>query len=276
MTIRLLASDLDGTLLRTDGSVSDRTRAALARAGEAGFPIVFVTGRPPRWLYEVADATGHTGLAVAANGAVLYDLHSETVVREHLLAPELLAALTSRLRGAFPGVVFGVEYGSTFGHEPGYRHHWEISPPADRQGRPIPGPLVASLDEVISRGGVKLLAKHLDLEPNEFLRAASALLAGQASVTHSSNFGLLEIAVEGVTKASGLAEVAASRGISADEVAAVGDMPNDLPMLAWAGASYAVSNAHPSVLAVADHVVGSNDEDAVASLIESLLDPASL
>ena len=62
-----------------------------------------------------------------------------------------------------------------------------------------------------------------------------------------------------------------ANGIAPHEVLAVGDMPNDLPMLQWAGRSYAVSNAHPSVIAIADEVTGSNDEDAVAQLIEQLL-----
>jgi hydroxymethylpyrimidine pyrophosphatase-like HAD family hydrolase len=281
MTVRMLASDLDGTLLRSDGTVSDRTRAALADATAAGILVAFVTGRPPRWLHEIADATGHTGVAVASNGAVLYDLAAEAVVSERLLQPELLAALTGELRAAFPQVVFGVEYGgnparcegefATFGSEPAYVHDWEINPALDRRGRPIPPPLVAELDVVISRAGVKLLAKDRDADPDEFLASAAALIAGRATVTHSSRIGLLEIGATGVTKASGLAQVAATHGIRPAEVAAVGDMPNDIPMLEWAGRSYAVRNAHRAVLAAASEVLPANDEDGVAILIDRLL-----
>jgi hydroxymethylpyrimidine pyrophosphatase-like HAD family hydrolase len=82
---------------------------------------------------------------------------------------------------------------------------------------------------------------------------------------------LLEIAAPGVTKATGLAEVAAGYGVPAAEVAAIGDMPNDVSMLEWAGRAYAVSNAHPAAIAAADEVLGRNDDDAVAGLIESLL-----
>ena len=266
----MLATDLDGTLLRSDGSVSARSREAIRRAADAGLVIAFVTGRPPRWLHEVADATGHTGVAVAANGAVLYDLASEKVLGEHLLHPAELAELTAQLRRAFPEVVFAVEYGLSFAHEPGYTHDWEIYP-AGRPGSPAAPPLVGSLEEVIARAGVKLLAKHHEADPDEFLLEASELLAGRATVTHSSSFGLLEIAAAGVTKATGLAELAASHGIRAHDVAAVGDMPNDIPMLCWAGASYAVANAHTDVRAAAQHVLASNDEDAVADLIDSLL-----
>ncbi|MBV9595103.1 MAG: HAD family hydrolase [Actinobacteria bacterium] len=271
MSVRLLATDLDGTLVGSDGLVSANNRAALQRAAAAGLLVVFVTGRPPRWLGEIGDATGHTGIAVASNGAVLYDLAADRTVSEHVLSPELMRVLTSELRAAFPAVYFGVEYGTNFGHEPGYRHDWEISPSHDRRGNPMQPPLVAALEDVIARPAVKLLAKDREADPDRFWHDASTLLAGRASVTHASSYGLLEIAPPGVTKASGLAEVAASHGIGPEEVAAVGDMPNDLPMLQWAGTSYAVANAHPAVLAAADHVIGSNDEDAVGALIDDTL-----
>jgi Cof subfamily protein (haloacid dehalogenase superfamily) len=269
--IRMLASDLDGTLLRSDGTVSDRTRAAIEAAAEAGLVIAFVTGRPPRWLHEVADATGHNGVAASANGALIYDLHTETVVTEHPLQPTELTELTERLRTAFPAVRFALEYGLDFGFEPGYLHQWEISPATDRKGLPFPAPFEAPLAEVIARPGVKLLAKDRDADPDEFLAAATALLGRAATVTCSSSIGLLEIAAPGVTKATGLAEIAATHGIGPDEIAAIGDMPNDVPMLEWVGESYAVANAHPAARAAAGAVVGSNDDDAVAVLIESVL-----
>jgi Cof subfamily protein (haloacid dehalogenase superfamily) len=270
MTIRMLATDLDGTLLRSDSSVSARNRTAIRRAADAGLLVVFVTGRPPRWLHEISDVTGHTGVAVAANGAVLYDLANETVLGQHLLQPAELGELTTKLRLAFPDVMFAVEYGLSFAHEPGYTHYWEINP-VDRLRSSVADPFVGSLAQVISRPGVKLLAKHHEADPDDFLREASELLAGRATVTHSSSFGLLEIAAAGITKATGLAELAGSQGIGAHEVAAIGDMPNDIPMLAWAGESYAVANAHRDVLAIAQHVLASNDDDAVADLIDTLL-----
>jgi Cof subfamily protein (haloacid dehalogenase superfamily) len=269
--IRMLASDLDGTLLRSDGTVSGRTRAAIEAAATAGLVIAFVTGRPPRWLHEVADATGHNGVAAAANGALIYDLHTESVLAEHPLQPVQLTELTGVLRATFPAVLFAVEYGLDFGFEPGYLHQWEISPPHDRQGLPFPPPFQAPLDDVIARPGVKLLAKDRDARPDEFLAAATELLGSRATVTCSSSIGLLEIAAPGVTKATGLAEIAATHRIQAHEIVAIGDMPNDVPMLEWVGESYAVANAHPAARAAADATVASNDEDAVAVLIESVL-----
>lgn len=269
--VGIVATDLDGTLLRSDGTVSDRTRAALSAAADAGLVVVFVTGRPPRWLDPVMAETGHVGVAVAANGAVLYDMAAGTVLAAHPLSPALMCEIGAELRAAFPQVRFAVEYGHGFALEPDYFHEWEINPARDRRGNAMAPPLVGELNEIAATPGVKLLAKDRAAQPDEFLAAAVELLGERATITHSSSIGLLEISAPGVTKASGLAHVAAQRGIAAQQVAAIGDMPNDVPMLRWAGRSYAVANAHPSVLAAADETVGSNDDDAVAALIESLL-----
>jgi Cof subfamily protein (haloacid dehalogenase superfamily) len=272
MPIRLLASDLDGTLLRSDGTVSPATRAALQDAEAAGLTVVFVTGRPPRWLHEVAEATGHTGIAVAANGAMLYDLHDETVVAEHLIDAGALAEVTRALRAAFPSVSFGIEYGQGFGYEPDYRHDWEITPLTDRRGRPLPEPVQAELAQLIEQPAIKLLAKDVGADPDAFHAAAVELIGARATITRSGHSALLEISAPGITKATGLAALAARHGAPAEQVAAIGDMPNDVPMLTWAGQPYAVANAHPSVREVATVLDRTNDDDAVAWLIARLLD----
>ena len=269
--IKLVATDLDGTLLRRDGSVSDRTRAAIKAASAAGLIVAFVTGRPPRWLDDVIEQTDHIGLAVGANGAVLYDMADQQLLSVHTLDPELTIELAEDLRARFPSVAFAVEYGDGFAAEAGYTHDWDINPFRDRHGNPIPAPRIAPLREIADAPTLKLLAKDRNADPDEFLRAALEVIGSRASITHSSSYGLLEIAEQGVTKATGLAELAGRYGIEQHEVAAIGDMPNDVPMLQWAGESYAVANGHPATKAVADAVVGSNEDDAVAILIEGLL-----
>jgi HAD superfamily hydrolase (TIGR01484 family) len=114
---------------------------------------------------------------------------------------------------------------------------------------------------------VKLLARHEELGSDELLAAARAAVGAGATLTHSSNDGLLEISAADVSKASGLASLAAELGVPAAETVAFGDMPNDLPMLAWAGHGVAVANAHPEVLAAADEVTASNDDDGVAEVL---------
>jgi len=272
MTVKLLATDLDGTLLRSDNTISDATKDALASAERAGFGVVFVTGRPTRWLWEVADASGYTGVVVAANGAITFDLATEQVLHEHSLTPQTLASVTRTLRDRFPDVYFAVDFGHDFAFEEGYTHDWDINTVLDRQGRPSPIPLPGLLDDMIDRPAAKLLAKVRDAHPDELLASAAELLGDTAYVTRSATSGLLEISASGVTKAAGLARHCQSLGLTAAEVAAVGDMPNDIPMLTWAGRSYAVANAHPSTQQAADEVLtATNDEDAVAGLVAALL-----
>lgn len=260
--VRLAATDLDGTLIRTDGSVSRRTRETLAAAEAAGIGVALVTGRPPRWMAEVAEATGHHGVAVCANGALLYDLHTETVLSSTLLTPEAQLEVVAALREVFGGLSFAAEYAPGFGHEPAYRHGWELGDVEIRVG---------AVEEILDRPAAKLLVRHPTMDCDELLAAARQLLGADVQVTSSSHEALLEISAPGVTKATALAALAERSGITAPEVVAFGDMPNDLPMLAWAGRGIAVANAHPEVLAVADEVTASNDEDGVALVLERLI-----
>lgn len=254
-----MATDLDGTLVRSDGSVSDRTRHALGLVEAAGATLVFVTGRPPRWMHPIVEATGHRGVAICANGAVLYDLRTEEVVYADLLDPAVAAALVRALRSALPEVSFAVERGRAgFAREPTYRTRWP--------GRS--DVLVTEIGEMVSEPVVKLLARHEGLDADALLARAREVVGDLAELTHSSREGLLEISGAGVSKASALARLAADTGVGARGVLAFGDMPNDLPMLAWAGHSVAVRNAHPDVLAVVDEVTASNDDDGVAFVLE--------
>jgi Cof subfamily protein (haloacid dehalogenase superfamily) len=260
--VRLVATDLDGTVVRSDGTISTRTARALRSADEAGLVVVLVTGRPPRWMQQVAEMTGHSGVAICANGALVYDMHAEHLLSERLLQPATAKRVARRLQHAHPELVFAVEYRLTFGHEAGYRHGWSIGDVDVRVG---------SVDLLLDRPVAKLLARHPSLSLTDLITEAAPLLGTDATVTSSSTEALLEISAYGVTKASGLAELSATAGVTAEEVVAFGDMPNDLAMLAWAGHSVAVANAHPDVLAVADEVTAGNDEDGVALVLERLL-----
>ena len=264
MRPRLVATDLDGTIVRSDGEISERTRTALAAAEEAGLVVVFVTGRPPRWMKPVADATGHRGLAVCANGAVVYDLHREEVVQEFPMDADVARGIAEALRTVVPDVAFAVEGGGRFGHEPHYRAKYEVPPET----------VIAGLDELLDRPVLKLLARHTTMSTAELLDAAHEVvgeLAVLTTATFSETDGLLELSAAGVTKAFGLERLAKEHGIGPEDVVAFGDMPNDLPMLVWAGHAVAVGNAHPDVIAVADEVTATNDEDGVAQVVERLI-----
>lgn len=261
MTPLVVATDLDGTIVRSDGTIAARTRDALARAEGSGAMVVLVTGRPPRWLDGVADATGHHGLAVCANGALVYDLHTARVVESFPLAVEIAHDVVARLREAIPGVGFAVEsLDNGFGHEPAYQPRWSTT-----------GAAVADIDTLLTAPLAKLLARHEELDSDALLAAARAAVSDEVvTMTHSSGDGLLEISAAGISKASTLSVVCGERGLSGDDAVAFGDMPNDLPMLAWAAHSVAVANAHPDVLAAVDEVTASNDDDGVAVVLERL------
>lgn len=258
---RMVATDLDGTIVRSDGTVSARTRAALGTAEAAGAVIVIVTGRPPRWLADIAEQTGHHGLAICANGALLFDLATETVIGAHPLQAGTLRHLVEVLRDAIPGIAFAVErVDDGFHHEPGYHPRWD----SDQRA------VTTEIDALLAAPASKLLARHSSYDADDLLAVARSAVGDEtvATLTHSSADGLLEISAAGVSKASALAEYAAEHRIGAAEVLAFGDMPNDLPMLEWAGHSVAVATAHPEVLAAADEVTASNDDDGVAQVLE--------
>lgn len=245
--------------MRSDGTISARTRAALAAAERSGALVVLVTGRPPRWLADIAGATGHRGIAICANGAVQYDLHTERVVAADLLPAEQVHAIAAALRAAIPDLHFAVEREAGFAHEVAYRSRWTTA-----AGTPV-GPLSDLVDGPV----LKLMARRVGMGSDDLLAAAREVVtADVATLTHSSVDGLLEISPAGVTKASMLARLCHSRGFGPSDVVAFGDMPNDLAMLSWAGRSVAVANAHPDVIAAADEVTDSNDDDGVARVLE--------
>ncbi|HEX4905509.1 MAG TPA: Cof-type HAD-IIB family hydrolase [Acidimicrobiales bacterium] len=261
MTVRLIASDIDGTLLRDDGTMSDRTVAALAAAEDAGIVVVLCTGRPPRWMHPIAETTGHRGLAICANGAIVYDLHTETVVEHFPIDVEVGRRLAVALKTALPDAQMAVERVDGMWREPSYV---PIAPTGHTE---------AAFEDLLTEPMVKLIAKHPGMTSAELHAAAHdavAELADLAETTYSSG-SIIEISAAGVTKAFGLEHLATERGIDAADVVAFGDMPNDIPMLSWAGRGVAVGNAHPDVVAIADDVCASNEDDGVAQVIEELL-----
>lgn len=288
--VRLIASDLDGTLLLPDGSVGARTRASLDSLRESDVDLVIATGRPPRWISPVVEMTGHRGIGIAANGGVVLDLADGHVTEIFAIDQDTALAAVDRIRAALPGVVFAVERArpggrlaptggasydaldatladaTEFALADGYTPRW----PVPRETH------VAPIEELVAMGDVvKILVRpgdDLDIDADDFLAIGVPALDGLVEVTHAG-FGdaLLEISAPGVSKATTLARVAAAEGHGALHVVATGDGPNDLPMLAWAGGSYAVANAHPDVLDIADHVIPANAEEGVADLIDAVL-----
>ncbi len=259
-----MATDLDGTLLRSDGSLSERTAAAVDAIANAGIAVVIVTARPPRWVHEVADRLPRCHpVAICSNGALVYDLAESRLVREHPIPPEVSLEIVRRLRSELPRVAFAIETGLSYGHEPDYESQWPVPPDA----------IVAEVEALVARPVAKLIARHRETSRDhwELVSRAREVAGELAEITCSGPAAPIEISALGVSKAFALELLAAEHGIEAAEVVAFGDMPNDLPMLAWAGYSVAPADAHFEVLELVDEVTADHDADGVALVLERLL-----
>ncbi|HUY87002.1 MAG TPA: HAD family hydrolase [Acidimicrobiales bacterium] len=261
MIPRLVATDLDGTIVRRDGTISRRTVTALRDIQSAGAMVVFASGRPPRWLYPVVEETGIEGPTVCSNGAQIYDTTTNTVLKEHTLHGQIATEIASDLRLKFDDAVFAAEIGLGFGHEPKFAPGWD--PPADS--------IVASVADLLINPVVKLMARCPSADPDELLFIARQLVAERASVTRSIGISLVEISKRGTDKGTALAELAAANEIDSSQVVAFGDQSNDSSMLMWAGRSIAVGNAHQDAVSAAGEVTASVQDDGVALVLEEII-----
>lgn len=259
---RLVATDLDGTLLRDDGSVSPRTAEVLAALDAAGVDVVFVTARPPRWVDEVAHAVPDHGVVLCLNGAFVYDARARRVLERTCVVDDVVRELVADLRDALGSVAFAVEGVTGMAYEQGFAELHAVPPGV---------PTADRVEELLDGTTGKLLARSPAVPDDELVARVEEVLAGRAVVADSGARGLAEISAAGVTKGAALARWTAERGIDPRDVRAFGDMPNDLPMLEWAGYAVGVANAHPDVLAAVDEVCGSNEDDGVAEHLAALL-----
>jgi hypothetical protein len=212
-------------------------------------------------MRPLAEATGHHGVAICANGGVVWDLHTDTPIEEFPLQPEIAREIVAALEEGLPGGHWAVERASGFGHEPLYEPRWPVGDDT----------VIEAVEVLVAQPSLKLMLRHRELMADELLARARELVGDLAELSHSNSAdSLLEIAAAGVSKASALTRVCAERGIASEDVIAFGDMPNDLPMLRWAGHAVAVANAHPELLAAADEVTASNDDAGVARVLERL------
>ncbi|MCW8375826.1 HAD hydrolase family protein [Streptomyces justiciae] len=220
--------------------------------------------RPPRAVPTLlADIGPH--FVIAANGAAVY-APDGTTLRTRPIPPADAAELVARVRRAVPGVFFAFEYDHDFGHEPAYPSWSYAEDSVD---------LIGSAEELLfrppSRPVLKVLAHHRTLPLDVFHDQARHAAGDHAETTHSTGLSLVEFSAPGVTKASTLTAWSDELGIRRDEIAAFGDMPNDLPMLRAVGMPYARANAHPAVLAATRLRAASNDADGVARRLEEFV-----
>ncbi|GAA2772982.1 HAD family hydrolase [Streptomyces rameus] len=258
----LIATDLDGTLLRGDDTVSDRSLAALARVARAGARHLVVTGRPAPRVRSLLTGLGCTGLAVCAQGAQVYDAGAGRLLWSVRLDRELAETALGKIEAEVGQVYAAVDQDGVDGLtliEPGYRMPHPTLP-AVRVGR---------RDDLWCEPISKVLLRHADLSDDDLAAVARSAVGSLATVTMSGP-GTVELQPSGVTKATGLALAAEWIGVGADRALAFGDMPNDIPMFDWAGRGVAMANAHPELKAVADEITLSNEDDGIAVVLEGL------
>ncbi len=266
----LIATDLDGTFLCPDGSVSQENSAAVVAAQAAGIPVLFATGRPVRWLDVIRDLPGAHPTVIASNGAALYDLGAGKLIDRICIDPDTALQAVRRIRAVVPDASFAFESGTRFGYEPAY-HRWPEDDGTDPALFRGPAEQIAREEEF-----VKMLVQSHTVPADDLLRTVQAEVADTLTATHSQAraFGLVEISAAGVTKATMLRRCCARLGIEARQVAAFGDMPNDVDMLSWVGMPFVVANAHPALLALRYPVVPANDQSGVGRTIMGWLNPA--
>jgi len=262
----LVATDVDGTLLDPRERITPRTREAVGAAIAGGAHFVLATGRPPRWIPPVVEQLGFAPMSVCANGAVIYDAANDRIVSAQTLPVDVLTELAEIAARIIPGAGLAAERVGRSAHDsatpqfvsaPGYEHAW-LNPDNTE----------VSYEVLLSAPAVKLLVRKPGVPSAQLASALAKHVGVLGDITFSTNDGLIEISAIGISKAIGVEQVARPLEISAEDVVAFGDMPNDIPMLRWAGHGVAMGNAHPDAIAAANEVTASNGDDGLARVLE--------
>lgn len=260
--LQAIATDLDGTFLDATHTVSPRNEAAARAAIEAGVSFIVATGRPTRWIWPLKPLLALGCPIVASNGAMTID-PSGRVLERHAIPADLVSEVISLVGSQIPGTRFALESGDTWAREPSFGRHL---PDDDAD-------VIAPAAELPTGEALKLLVWADNIDSKTLHAAVNALVGDRVTCTYSylSSDGLLELSALGVTKATAVASILAAKGIGAKDLAAFGDMPNDVEMLRLAGRGMIPANAHPDLLSLGFEVVGNHAADGVGIAIEELL-----
>ncbi|MEU3981496.1 HAD family hydrolase [Streptomyces sp. NPDC026672] len=259
---KLIATDLDGTLLRSDDSVSARTRDALTTAAAAGAAHIVVTGRAVPWTRHVLDDLGYRGLAVCGQGAQVYDAGEHRLLTSVTLDRQLAGVALAKIEAEVGPLYLAASRDGLDGDVlvgPGYAV----------TGR-LPSTPFTDAADLWAAPLNKIYIQHPELSDDALAEVAQRAAGGFVSVAMAGE-GVVELLPLGLSKATGLSLAARRLGVKAASTIAFGDMPNDIPMFGWAGWGVAMGNAHESLRAVADEVTSSNDQDGIAAVLERLL-----
>jgi len=263
--IRLFVSDVDGTLVRHDKSLAEATVAAAGRLRHAGVPMTLISARPPSGILPLAKALGLTAPLGAFNGGTIV-MPSGEIVSAHHLAAEASRAALATLQGTGATLWLFAD-GRWFASDTDNPHipREKLSAMVE----PVFGADLATLhgriDKIVAVTDDRALMERLEAD-------AKAALGDSAEVSRSQAY-FCDITHPLANKGDGVAALADAIGVPLDEAAAIGDMPNDIPMLARVGRPIAMGQAPDPVKAAASWISASNEEDGVARAIEHILLP---
>ena len=264
---KLIATDLDGTLVRSDETVSDYTRAVLERVRAAGIHVVGATGRGPRLTGLIRSDIPSADFLVMGGGSRVVDIRDAdhpVVLRDERLDGDALAEVLTRLEHELGTLSVLIEAGA--------HHEAPLWGDADPHWRYPDVVEVRVRAECLTGPVLKGFARHPTCDVDDVLAVAERVIPPDMATITQAGLGYIEICPPGVDKASGLRFVATALGIDPGDVLVFGDMPNDVPMFRWAGfGRVAVGNAHPALKAIADETTLTNDEDGVATYLEAML-----
>ncbi|WP_309030530.1 HAD family hydrolase [Streptomyces alfalfae] len=260
---KLVATDLDGTLLRSDDTVSDRTRDALAAATAAGAAHIVVTGRAVPWTRHILDDLGYDGIAVCGQGAQVYHAGEHRLLTSVTLDRQLAGLALAKIEAEIGPLALAASRDGIDGEV-------LVGPEYAVQDGPLPVISMTDPSDLWSAPLNKVYVQHPGLG-DDALAAVAHQVAGDLVGVTMAGEGIVELLPLGLTKATGLSLAARRLGAKAVDTIAFGDMPNDIPMFAWAAHGVAMANAHEELKAVADEVTTSNEKDGIAVVLERLL-----
>ncbi|SBU99299.1 hypothetical protein YW5DRAFT_06192 [Streptomyces sp. Ncost-T6T-1] len=260
---KLVATDLDGTLLRGDDTVSERTREALAAATAAGAAHIIVTGRAVPWTRHILDDLGYEGLAICGQGAQVYHAGEHKLLTSLTLDRQLAGLALSKIEAEVGPLHLAAS-------RDGLEGEVLVGPGYQVQEGPLPYLFVDDATEMWTAPLNKVYIQHPELDDDALAFAARAAVGSLVDVV-MAGAGVVEILPLGLSKATGLSLAARRLGVKAADTIAFGDMPNDIPMFGWAQHGVAMANAHDDLKAVAHEITASNEDDGIAVVLEELL-----
>jgi Cof subfamily protein (haloacid dehalogenase superfamily) len=274
---RMIAIDLDGTLLSPAGKVTERTRAAIHAALSAGLLVCFATGRNWTESKTVLDAVGHHDTAVFVGGAMVIDTKKQVTLHRTMMEPHLAAEVCRFFENEKHSVMALQDLGDA---GMGYLISGSLNLHVEtQQWLKVTRATVQEVhslgehphDRTIRVGIIASSAKAADTHA-KLIEAFGERLVCHGVGVIGRDIQLLEVFDPAVNKWEGIMVVARRHGITPEEIIAIGDDRNDLPMIRQAGLGVAMGNAHADVQAAAKRVIGSHADDGLAIFLEELVD----